>query len=495
METKLYSVNNSSDTDFNFWFCYPAINSFALSSLGFLWLLKESEETEKIRVEKITTETEKTLIKPQDVNLIAFSISFDFDFLGVFKILEKYNIPFKATERSENYPLVFAGGIAVSANPEPYRDIFDFFIIGDGEEINAEVIKLIRNMQDKHKNEILNKLAELEGIYVPSLHAKKVKKLTKKLDKIIYSTILSDEAYFKNTFVIEIERGCANCCKFCLASYLNLPIRHTDFEELKKVIDFGLQYTNKIAFLGAQVSAHPKFKEICAYMEKKHLINPTIEMNFSSLRVDAITPEIIKTLVNLGQKNITLAIEAGSERLRKFINKNVTEEQIFNALKIIKENGLKGVKIYGMIGIPTETEEDIEALVDLGKRIKKEFSPLDISFGISTFVPKAHTPFQRFGHENIKILEKKSNYITKEFKKSGINVSITSAKWDYWQALISRGDGSLGQFLIDTYKYGGNLGAFKKAAKINNINSDYFASVNWAVNEKLPWSFIELKSS
>ena len=491
METKLYTPCKCENSDFNFLFCYPAVNSFALSSLGYLWLLKEAEEISGVRVEKVTTDSEKNAINPKDVDLVAFSMSFDFDFLGVLKILEKYGFPFKSAERKDDAPLIFAGGIAVSANPEPYKDIFDFFIIGDGEGVNAEVINIVRKLKGKSKKEILSELSLIEGVYVPSLKQKKVKKLTKKLDNVIYSTILSNDAYFKNTFVIEIERGCTNCCKFCLASYMNLPIRHTDFENLKNVIDLGLKYTNKIAFLGAQVSAHPQFNEICAYMKEKHATNPAIEMNFSSLRVDAVTPKVIETLVKMGQKNITLAVEAGSERLRKFINKNVTEAQIFSALKIIKEQGLKGVKIYGMIGIPTETDEDIEALVDLGKRIKKEFSPLDISFGISTFVPKAHTPFQRFGHENIKTLEKKSNYITKEFKKSGINVSITSAKWDYWQAVISRGDGNLGQFLIDTYKLGGNLGAFKKSAKENNINTDYFACAHWHENEKLPWDFID----
>ena len=215
-------------------------------------------------------------------------------------------------------------------------------------------------------------------------------------------------------------------------------------------------------------------------------------MNFSSLRVDAITPDVIKTLVLTGQKNSTLAVEAGSERLRKVINKNITEEQIFSAVKIAKENGLKGLKFYAMIGLPTETQEDIDALIDLAKRLKSNFSGFDISFGISTFVPKAHTPFQWYGRENIKSLEKKTNYLKKEFHKLGINVNISSAKWDYWQAVLSRGDNSFTQFLIDTYKLGGKTGAFKQAAKQNKIDTDFYAEKTWDINEKLPWDFIEL---
>ena len=227
-EIRLYTSQKNGN--FIFWFCFPAINSFALSSLGYLWLLKEAETLEDVYTEKITTDTEKTRFSKPD--LIAFSMSFDFDFLGVFKILEKYKIPYKSTERDENYPLIFAGGPVVSANPEPYKEIFDFFIIGDGEDINNQVITTIKKNKEKSKNEILKILSDFDGIYVPT-YPKKVTKLTKPLDSCIHSTILSDEAYFKNTFIIEIERGCSNCCRFCLASFINHPIRHVKFEKHK----------------------------------------------------------------------------------------------------------------------------------------------------------------------------------------------------------------------------------------------------------------------
>lgn len=492
METKLYSPPQKKSCELVFWFCYPAINSFALSSLGYLWLLKEAEMLDDICVEKVTTDTEITQFMPKDVDLMAFSFSFDLDFLNILKMLEKYNIPLRSCERNENTPLVFAGGPVVSSNPEPYHEFFDFFVIGDGEEINLKVIQTIKEHKNLSRNEILKILAQIDGIYIPSLKPEMVKKSTKKLSQCIYSTILSEDAFFSNTFVIEVERGCANCCRFCLACFLNLPIRFVPIEELKNVIDFGLKHTNKIALLGAQISAHPKFQELCKYIYEKALINPEIEMNFSSLRVDAITPEVIKTLVLTGQHHSTLAIEAGSERLRKIINKNITEEQIFSAVEIAKENGLKGFKFYAMIGLPTETQEDIDALISIAKRLKTKFTGFDISFGISTFVPKAHTPFQWCGHENLKSLEKKTNYIKKEFHKLGINVNISSAKWDYWQAVLSRGDKTFTQFLIDTYKLGGKSGAFKQAAKQNNINTDYYASETWDIKTKLPWDFIEL---
>lgn len=492
METKLYTPPQNKTCNLVFWFCYPAINSFALSSLGYLWLLKEVEMLPDVCVEKVATDTQNTKFMPSDVDLMAFSFSFDLDFLNILKILEKYNLPFRASEREEHHPLVFAGGPVVSANPEPYRDFFDFVIIGDGEGVNLQVIEIIKNNKSKPRTELLKLLSEIEGVYVPSLAPKAVKKSTKKLSECVYSTILSDEAFFKDTFVIEVERGCTNCCRFCLACFLNLPIRFVPLEELKRVIDLGLSYTPKIALLGAQISAHPKFHELCRYIYEKALQRPEIEMNFSSLRVDAITPDVIKTLVLTGQHHSTLAVEAGSERLRRVINKNITEEQIFSAVRIAKENGLKGLKFYAMIGLPTETQEDIDALISLAKRLKSNFAGFDISFGVSTFVPKAHTPFQWCGHEDIKSLEKKTNYLKKEFHKLGININISSAKWDYWQAVLSRGDGTFTQFLIDTYKLGGKTGAFKQAAKQNHINTDYYANANWDLETKLPWDFIKL---
>lgn len=290
-----------------------------------------------------------------------------------------------------------------------------------------------------------------------------------------------------------MSRGCANRCGFCLASYLNLPLRCVPYDELLKTIDLGLKYTNKIALLGAQISAHPHFHDVCKYIYDKIQNGEQIEMSVSSLRVDAITPDVVKTLVAGGQKNSTLAIEAGSDRLRKVINKNLTENQIFEAVKIARANGLKGLKFYGMIGLPTETQSDLDEIVNLAKKLKKENKGFDISFGFSSFVPKPNTPFQWIGRENTKLLEEKSNFLKKELHKLGITAHISSIKWDYWQAVLSRGDSSLNDFVLKVYQYGGKLGAFKKAAKELKINTDSFATDNYSFTQDLPWDFIDIK--
>lgn len=488
-EKFLYNRKTSKSSDFIMWMAFPGIYSFSMSSLGYLWMYKSIDETD-ILVERICSDTKDTLYSIKDVKLFGFSFSFDMDFLTIFQMLEKYNIPLKASERKDNHPLIFAGGPVVSANPEPYIEFFDFFIIGDGEDVNELAVDICKSNPDK--KQALEKLAKVDGIYVPTLNNKPINKLTKKLNKCIFTPIISEDAFFKNTFILEMSRGCANRCGFCLASYLNLPLRCVPYDELIKTINLGLENTNKIALLGAQISAHPNFHDVCNYIYEKIQNGENIEMSVSSLRVDAITPDVVKTLVAAGQKNTTLAIEAGSERLRKVINKNLSEEQIFNAVKIAKENGLKGLKFYGMIGIPTETQDDLEETIRLAKTLKEKFKGFDISFGFSSFVPKPNTPFQWFGRESTKSLENKSNFLKKELHKLGITTHVSSIKWDYWQAVLSRGDRTLNNFVLEVYKQGGKLGAFKIAAKKLNIDTDYFALKNYSFNKELPWDFIKI---
>lgn len=492
-EIYLYNRPIKKDYDFSMWFAFPGPESFALSSLGYLWLFRAIDMMPDIDIERVYSDTKTTKIHRDKIDLIGYSFTFDMDFLAIFHFLEWNNYEFKATNRKETDPLIFAGGPVITSNPEPYKEIFDFFIIGDGEDSNIEAIKICKENKGKSKKEILDILSKVEGIYVPSIQQESVTKVTKKLNECIYTPIISPNAFFPNTFILEVERGCANRCGFCLASYMNLPIRFVDYDKIINAIELGLKYTNKLALLGAQITAHPQFKDVCKYIDNKIKNGEKIEMSVSSLRVDSFVPEVVQTLVDAGQKNLTLAIEAGSERLRKVINKNLKEEQIYQAIEVARQCGLKGIKFYGMIGLPTETNEDIKETVNLAKRIKTKYKGFDISFGFSTFVPKANTPFQWFGREDEKSLEEKSNYLRKELHKLGIQASISSPKWDYYQAMLSRGDGKLTSYLIEVYKRGGKLGAFKKAAKDLSINTDHYALSNYSYKDSLPWDFIKIK--
>ena len=481
---KLYTSNTG---EYNFVMAYPAKEEFALSSLGYLWLFKIADTYDGINAMRISADNIN--VNPNTINSIAFSMSFDFDYLGVLEILDKLKIPFYSKERDENYPLIFAGGPVITTNPRPYEDFFDFMIIGDGEEIFVQILEILK--QNLNKKETLEQLSKLDGIYIKG---KKTKKSTVKLNNVIYTPILSEKSYFKDTFIIEISRGCMNRCAFCTASYTNLPFRHYEYEKIIDAIELGLKHTNKIALLGAQISAHPDFGKIMKYLKDKIDSGQKIELGISSLRTDSITSELIQTLVAGGQKTSTIAIEAGSERLRKYINKNLKEEQILSAVKLAKENGLKGLKIYSMIGIPTETKEDIEEFINLARKIKQENKGFNIEFSFSTFVPKPHTPLQWAKREDTKSLEKKQKYLEKEFHKLGISSKFSSSKWDYWQTVLSRSDEKIAPLLVYVYKNGENTGAYKKGIK--ELKIDISKSIDgYNQNEILPWDNIEIYPS
>ena len=502
------------EPELNIWMAFPAMKSFGMSSLGYMSIVKMLDIRKDFYVEKIFTDTTKTQIIPTNVDVMGFSVSFEIDFLGIFKIMENFNIPFLPKDRSENQPIIFGGGPVLTANPEPYANFFDFIIIGDAEDIDKKIMDKIKNNKNLPKNEILKKLSEIDGVYVPALskyipqkgvfdqkeNMLAINKMTSNLNNCISTPVLSEESFFANTYVIEIVRGCPQRCGFCLASYLNLPTRFCDYNQIITSIDNGLKYTNKIALLGALITAHPQFDDICKHILKRKEEIPDLELSISSLRADSVSPIIIQTLVKCGQKHSTIAIEAGSEKLRKLINKNLTEPQIFETVKTAKENGLKGLKIYAMIGHPTETKDDIDEMINLAKKLKKEFKDFEFTFAFSTFVPKAHTPFQFCERENTKSLEKKYEYLKKEFHKIGVKIRTSSVKWDYWQALLSRGDRRLSELLINVYKEGANLGAFKQCYKeLEKLGqlppADDFALKGYSFDEALPWDFIKTNPS
>ena len=319
METFLYKKNNNKN-GLNLLMAYPAIEEFAMSSLGYLWLFKQADTTDGVNVQRLYTDTE-SYVNLKNIDAISFSLSFDFDFMGMLKILDKYKIPFLAKNRDENAPLIFAGGPVITTNPEPYKGFFDFFNIGDGEESFQKILEILKQKQPKTNT--LEMLSKVEGVYVPGI-SKAVKRVIERLEDVIYTPILSEKSYFKDTFIVEVSRGCMNRCAFCTASYLNLPYRFYPYEKIINTIELGLKYTNKIALLGAQISAHPDFFKILKYLEFKIDNGQKIELGISSLRVDSIKDELIKILVKGGQRTSTIAIEAASERLRRIINNSNT---------------------------------------------------------------------------------------------------------------------------------------------------------------------------
>lgn len=511
-EIFLYQRNHSHNTKLNVWMAFPGIYSFGMASIGYLSIFRFIDEMEDIFVERVFTDSKNTSVMAKDVDVIGFSFSFELDFLSILKMMKQYHIPFLAKDRDESHPLIFGGGPVLTSNPEPFAPLFDFIMIGDAENHGKTVIQLIKENKHLPKKDVLELLSKIEGIYVPSLtnfdkeqnavtslngEEFKVNKTTADLSECVYTPILSEKSYFSNTFIVEVARGCPKMCGFCIASYLNLPVRFCSYEKIIEIIELGLQHTDKIALLGAMIAAHPDFEKICDYIIKKIDSGKKIELTVSSLRADHVSEKALEMLVKSGQRTATIAIEAGSERLRKVINKNLSEEQIFSMVKKSKENGLHGLKIYAMIGLPTETYDDLNELIDLISRLKKEHKGFDFTLSFATFVPKAQTPFQYCERESTKSLEKKYEYLKKEFHKLGVKIRCSSVKWDYYQALFSRGDRRLCDYLIEVFESGANIGCFKNTYKKfekNGLlpNSDHYAIRGIPPEARTPWDFIKI---
>ena len=324
---------------------------------------------------------------------------------------------------------------------------------------------------------------------------KAIEREKSKPEQLAHSSVIAPDAYWEDTALLEVVRSCPEMCRFCLASYLTLPFRKPDINSvLIPNVEYLLKFTNKIGLLGPSVTQHPEFIELLKYLVA-HPKKPQAQV--ASMRAGTVTLEMAELLVELGVKSMTIAIESGSERLREIMNKKLSEAEIFSACENALNGGIKAVKLYGMVGMPYETDADIEATIDLLKRLKKSFSRLKITWGCSIFTPKAQTPFQNFGIDTSS--EKKLQKITKALRPAGIEVRPESYKWTQIQALISRGDRLLSKMFLELTELGDepSYGDYKKA--ISKEAFEYFVFKDWGSKQQdseisvppiYPWQYL-----
>jgi len=288
-----------------------------------------------------------------------------------------------------------------------------------------------------------------------------------------------------------VVRSCPEMCRFCLASYLTLPFRAADVEgHLIPAVERGLQVTQRIGLLGASVTQHPQFEELLEYLAQDRF--EQVRLSLASVRTGTVTPRLAQVLSRRGSQSITVAIESGSERLRRVINKKLANEEILAAAAHAQAGGLKGIKFYGMVGIPAETQADLEATVALFKELKKVAPRLRFTLGCSTFVPKAHTPFQWQGVDPQ--AEKKLQWYQKHLRPLGVEFRPESYSWSVIQALISRGDRRVAQVLQLARQWGDSLGSYRRAFKELKGQLpplDFYVYHNWDPADPLPWQHIE----
>jgi radical SAM superfamily enzyme YgiQ (UPF0313 family) len=499
------------------WF-YPNTYTVGMAGLGYQLVFRLLDSDEDIAVLRGFTDAEEPEVP--DAEIFGFTLSWELDYANILSILKKHDIPLSSKDRDESHPLVFGGGPVLTANPEPFADIFDIILLGDAEVAVPSFLAAYRQSRTLgSRRERLLSLANADGIYIPQFYdvayagdigmndgpvisikpnSSGVPELPRKKifspppDYVAHSIVLTPDSAWGNMFLVEVVRSCPQECRFCLASFLTRPFRSTNVDTLMSAIELGLKHTNKIGLLGPSVTEHPKFDEIAARLRGR----ADLSLSIASVRADTLSREILDTLVSLGQKSVTIAIESGSERLRSIMKKNLTEEEILTAVANVEASGLESIKFYGIAGLPHETQEDIDETIRLMTQLKKKHKKLRFVFGISSFVPKAQTPFQWNGRD--RQCGKKLEYVRKNLSKIGIDVRPESHNWSDIQALLSRGDRRLHPILKAVEANSGNLGAWKKAMKEASLAGqgmpsvrDYYIFRDIPKSEVLPWSHLQ----
>ncbi|MGD1702014.1 B12-binding domain-containing radical SAM protein [Dapis sp. BLCC M229] len=492
-------------------FAFPNEYSVGITSLGYQIVWATLAMRSDLQVSRLFTDINESL--PQQAELLGFSLSWELDYVNILGILESSEIPIRSKNRSaKNHPIVFGGGPVLTANPEPFADFFDVILLGDGENLLGDFIDAYKEVREAEKQEQLKHLAKVPGVYIPGLYQviyesddgaiKSIEPIDKEVPALLQkqtyrgntlsaSTVVTEKAAWENIFMVEVVRSCPEMCRFCLASYLTLPFRSASLEgSLIPAIENGLTVTKRLGLLGASVTQHPEFNSLLDYLNQPKYDD--VRLSIASVRTNTVTEKLAKILANRDTKSITIAVESGSDRLRRIINKKLENEEIIEAAVNAKMGGLKAIKFYGMVGLPGEEMEDLDGTVEMMLVLKKAVPGLRLSLGCSTFVPKSHTPFQWFGVNSQS--EKRLKFLDKKLRSKGIDFRPESYKWSVIQGLISRGDRRLSRLLELVRNYGDSLGSYKRAFKDLRgelPELDFYVFNDWKLEQVLPWNHIQ----
>ncbi len=457
----------------------------------------------------------------RDFDLVALSLSFEEDYVNVLEVLSRAGLPLRASGRDGRHPLVIAGGIAVQMNPEPVAPFFDLLLVGEGEELLPPFLSRLRTLAGERPERapLLRSLSAIPGTYVPALYdveyadtrgpggawvtrfspsggaPERVKRLyVPDLRKVATSRVVdSPDAQFGDLFLTEVARGCLWGCRFCAAGFVQRPYREVDLETLRAEARKGIERGLRLGLVGPDTSDHTGLDPLTCFIgEQGGTFSP------SSLRVDAITPELSGRMARGGERSITIAPEAATERMRRVVNKDFTDEQIVQAAENALSQGMQHVKMYFMCGLPTETGEDVLAMARIAVRIREEVMVPRarrrgrmgrITLSVNPFVPKPWTPFQWAAMEGEDSLLEKRRLLERELRPLGIEVDFLSPRVAVAVTMMWRGDRRCADLLETAFRETG--GDLRRAFPLWPHDPAWFVGRQVGMEERLPWDFLD----
>jgi len=516
---------------------YPNYYRTGMANLGFQTVYKIINEQPSFLCERVflpaagddaenasgsagmfSLESQKSIV---EFDILAFSLSFENDYPHVLTMLAAAGIPLLTKDRSEKFPMVIGGGIALTLNPEPLADFFDLFILGEAEVALPQFTRVFEEARCLGQNRpaLLKDLQkQIPGVYVPGLYEVKYSadsrieafvprapdlpqkiKINHIKDINSYCTeevISATQMEMGDMYLTEVNRGCVRSCRFCAASFVYRPARFRSAEKIIASIDRGLEKKKKIGLVGTAVSDHPELIKICEY-----IIAQNAQAGIGSLRIDQINEEIVDLIKAGGIETVALAPEAGSQKMRDVLRKDITEEDIVSAAELLIGKEILNLRLYFMVGLPGEEDQDIDAIIDLIKKIqhsallytqgKRKFRSITLS--VNQFIPKPQTPLQWCALADVSETGRKIKKIISAFGlDKQIKVIHDVPKWNYVQALLSLGDRRVGEILMAVHRLDGN---WAKALKDVNINPDFYVYRSKSFDEVLPWDIVDLGTS
>jgi radical SAM family uncharacterized protein len=509
---------------------YPNTYAVGMSNLGFQTIYRhlnaipdvvcervfapDSEDAEEMRrsaTPPFSLESRRPLT---DFRLVGFSVTYEGDYINVLRLLAMAGIPLRATERRAHDPLVLMGGVCAFSNPEPIAPFMDFVVVGEGEELVVELIDAYRERY--HDREaFLASLATLDGIYVPGQYdlaygvdgtlevvaaraavpGVVVKRRLRNVNAFeTVAAVKTPHAEYGHMALLEVGKGCGRGCRFCLEGQVYRPVRHRSVEALRETVArMAASGERRVGLVGACVSDYPWLGELLKVIEDNGL-----ELSISSLRADSLTEDLVAALARGGHRTLTMAPEAGTERLRWAVRKPISDAQLMTACDLVRSHGIPNLKTYFMIGQPTETSEDIAAIVDLAGRMLERLRVPDatgrpfgrLTLSISSFVPKPWTPFQWAPFDGAESLQAKLEIIKRGVRRfSNVRVLHENPREAALQALLARGDRRVADFLELAASYDGD---WRRALREWPGDAAFYTTRSRPIGERLPWDHFDV---